>query len=497
MDAHVILTIVTCALHLAFAALIWWRRGKSPLAAPLALLFLDAFAWNFADLAHEVSRSRDWHRVDRFFSSLMPVLVLEVVVTFVGRARALNRPLRVCYALSALVALGGLLSLGDVPAWLSSMWWKVLLGAGAAAMVVSIALLVSHRRRSLDPDERARSELILLAVALGTIFGSTDLWFNEVRFGMPPLSNLGTLLALALVATATLRRQLLGREVPLVLGVYALFVGALAVIGYLAALSYFERSSGLVVLSVLTASMVGVAVAREFGRTRAVTRERVQRLAALGRFSDQLAHDLRNPLAALKGALQFLSVEREQGRSLDKHADFLELMADQVNRLQSVVEGYQRLAKVEPVLMSGSLNDVVREVVEMQRFATASAVKLELDLGGELPRCRLDRELVATTLENILRNAYEAMPEGGTVTVRTARSSVEDAVVLSVQDMGKGMDARELERATDEFFTTKAGGTGLGLNFAARVARAHGGKLELSSSPRHGTTVSLLIPAAA
>jgi two-component system, NtrC family, sensor histidine kinase HydH len=497
MDAHFVLSIIACIGHLAFAALIWWRRGRSPLATPLVLLFLDAFAWLFADLAHSASSSHEWHRVDRFFSSFMPILALQVVVTFVGRARSLRGAMRLGYVLSALLALGGALSIGFVPAPLSELWWKVLLLAGAVAMLVCVTLLLAHRRRSIDRDERARSELILWAVAFGTLLGSTDLWFDEVDFDMPRFGNLGMLLALGLVATDTLRLRLLGREVPPLLGFYAIVVGTLGVIAYFAALRFLARGAALWVLAAVTMLVVGVAMVREFGRAAAVTRERTRRLTLLGRFSDQLAHDLRNPLSALKGALQFLTVEKEQGRSLDAQAEFLELMREQVERMQNVVENYQRMAKVEPVLRLDSINDVVRDVVQLQRFATASDVKLELELATDLPSCKLDRELIATTLENILRNACEAMPRGGTVKVRTAQSNAGDAVLLCVQDEGNGMDTRELERATDEFFTTKAGGTGLGLNFAARVARAHGGSLSLSSVTRRGTSVSLSIPAGA
>src|SRR5262245_5315352 len=111
MRLHLVLSIVTCIGHLAFAALIWWRRRKSPLAAPLALLCLDMFVWNFADLAHGAFHSREWHRVDRFFSSFMPVLALHVAIVFVGRARKLRNWLRGAYVGSLLVALLGALTI--------------------------------------------------------------------------------------------------------------------------------------------------------------------------------------------------------------------------------------------------------------------------------------------------------------------------------------------------------------------------------------------------
>src|SRR6185369_9547469 len=223
----------------------------------------------------------------------------------------------------------------------------------------------------------------------------------------------------------------------------------------------------------------------------------VEKLVALGRFSEQLAHDLRNPLAALKGAIQFLLVEREKGRSLDDQQPFLKLMLEQVERTSSVVEAYQRIAKVEPIRVATSLNHLVEGVLALQRFASTSHVSVRAALEPSLPECEVDAALVETSLENLLRNAFDAMPEGGAISVETQTELGESGalgVALVVRDQGHGMDARVLERATDQFFTTKAAGSGLGLSFVARVARAHQGRLELSSQVGACTTVRLWMP---
>jgi two-component system, NtrC family, sensor histidine kinase HydH len=488
---HGVLSVVACAGHLAFALVVWMRRGKSPIAPLLVLLFLDAFAWNFAALAHAQSGAREWHVVDRVFSSFMAAIALHVVVVFVGRAKARKSVVRLAYAASFVLALAGL----DVT---REAWWVALLIGGNLAVLFAVALLVTHRRQSDDPAERARAELILVALVVGALMSSTDLWFDEVSFTapIPPLGNVGTLVAMILFAVATLRLRLIERAVPGVLFVYALALAGLAVTGYLLAVHWFERFTALVMLALITLTVIGVAVVRELGGAAAVARERVRRLATLGRFSEQLAHDIRNPLAALKGAVQFLATERAEGRPLEAHGEFLDLMAEQVTRLQRVVDDYQRMAKVEPILAEGSLNDIVREVIGMQRFAVVPGVTLREDLAADLPILTLDKDLVATTLENVLRNAYEAMPGGGTVTVRTERvTGGAGGVAVSVEDEGEGMDARVLDRAADEFFTTKATGTGLGLSFAERVAQAHGGSLSLTSRAGKGTVVRLSLPA--
>lgn len=486
MNTHDTLSVVTCVGHLGFALLVLTRRERSPLAVSLIGLFGVGFAYTFAELAFHLSGEIAWHFIDRFCSTFLAVLLLQLVVVFVGAGRRLRRVLWACWGLSVALAACSLFF---------AVWWKLLCAAGLASMLASLSLLLRHRRQSSDSNERASTELIFVATLLGTLLGLTDLLRGELSFEMPELGNLGMLLALGLIALAALRLRLLGREVPVLFAAYALLAGLLSVAGYITVVRMFPGRTGLLILSALSAVLIAAGALREVLRSASATRERVQHLAGLGRFSAHLAHNLRNPLGALKGALQFLAVERAAGRSLDAQGEFIDLMLEQVERLNGVVEDYQRLAQLNPLLSFESLRDVVDEVLQLQRFGKADNVELRAELESGLPNCEVDATLIAAALENVLRNAYEAMPGGGTITVRLARSPEGgDGVILSVQDQGQGMDPRELSRAREEFFTTKSSGTGLGLNFVERVAKAHGGVLEISSAIRKGTLVELRIP---
>src|SRR5262249_48292318 len=145
-------------------------------------------------------------------------------------------------------------------------------------------------------------------------------------------------IAEALVTVAVLRLRLLGGNLSAAFLLYASLGGFLAMIGYLAAIHWLAAKHAVWLLSSATVVVVAVGILRELSRSASIARERTRRLAALGRFSQQLAHDLRNPLAALKGALQFLVVERKQGRSLDAQADYLEFMLGQVERTNKVID---------------------------------------------------------------------------------------------------------------------------------------------------------------
>jgi len=476
------MTVVACAGDLAFGVLALFRRSRSPLGLLMAALFFDAFSWNFASLAYDISRIEIWHSIDRFFSSVMAGLALHVVAVFVGRSRSL-RPL-ILSSYAVFLAIGSFLN--------GTYWWKYALAVlGPLGMLIAVCLLVLHRRSSSDPSERARADLVLLAILVGTFFALTDLWYRALSFPLPRLGAIGTLVAMVLIATATLRLRLLGGDVPPVLALYALLFGVLWVALHLTLTRWLDPRSSPWVLGACVLALLFVISARELGQVAAAGRLRTEELATLGRFSEQLAHDIKNPLAALKGALQFLAEERRRGRSLDGHDAFLTLMEQQIDRVQRIVGDYQRIAKVEPRAAPTSLNALVSELLPLQHFGVVAGITLGAELAGDVPECPLDRDLVVTALENVVRNACEAMPDGGAITLKTAYDAERDVVLLRVEDHGKGMDARELEQAASLFFTTKAQGTGLGLSFADRVAKAHGGALRVTSAVGRGTTVEL------
>jgi signal transduction histidine kinase len=243
-----------------------------------------------------------------------------------------------------------------------------------------------------------------------------------------------------------------------------------------------------------------------FGAIRGVVgvsnlrRARLHELATLGRFSAQMAHDIQNPLAALKGAIELLQEELARGRSIDGRGRTLELAKQQTERLETIVQKYRRLSGMQPVLGQVGVNALVERAVAAAGLQTRGAgptVQTRALLAPELPACSADGDLLASALENLVHNAFEAMPRGGTLVVRTEASRLNGrrCVRVAVEDDGDGMDTRTAEQAFDDFFTTKPNGGGFGLAFVRRVAEAHGGDVRLRSQLGRGTTVELLLPA--
>jgi two-component system, NtrC family, sensor histidine kinase HydH len=484
--------LVASAGHLTLALISFSRLGKSPLGLPLALLTLDCFGFSFATLCHHQWGHPWLGSVDAAFTALAPLAVLYLVVAFVGARRRYRTQMRVAcvwFGALAVSSLGALLS----PAWSawvdSAAWSGLFLLGWLPILVLGLWILAVHLRAS-DAREQMRTRLVLAALFLGGALASTDL-ARDVGVPLPQMSALGPLLSTVLLAIVALRFGLFDRDRVRANLLYSVTVAVAAICLYWALFQSFSGHVAVLLFGVSVVTWALLAVVREVTSALASDRERIDRLAVLGRLSAQMAHDLKNPLAALVGAVQVLEHATEDS------AEFRALIIEQAQRIRVVVEKYERLGRVEPILTLVDLGALAHRVTKLARHGSGKQFSLHMELGAGCHELELDGDLIASALENLVQNAIEALGENGHIWVRTeiARET-EMRVVLSiaVQDTGEGMDARTLERATSDFYTTKTGGSGLGLAFARRVALAHGGDVLLASRAGVGTTVTLKIP---
>jgi len=231
-------------------------------------------------------------------------------------------------------------------------------------------------------------------------------------------------------------------------------------------------------------------------RQRAIEEQQEQlmrsdRLATVGELASGLAHELRNPLAGISGALHVL------GGQLAPGDDRLGLLADlhaQIARMnKTLTDLLQHARPVKPQRIAVEINGLLEQSL---RFLPRGEVEIVRCLGGALPFVQVDPSLLHQAFLNILVNARQAMPHGGRLTVET-RIHPENACCVEIRfiDTGTGIPAENLPRIFQPFFTTKAQGTGLGLAIAARVIEEHGGRITAESALGAGTTFSLVLPA--
>ena len=217
---------------------------------------------------------------------------------------------------------------------------------------------------------------------------------------------------------------------------------------------------------------------------------RSERLAAIGRIAAQITHEIRNPLSSIS-----LNAE-ELGERAPDARELCDAIVREVDRLTGITEEYLRFARLpKPQVQRADVNDTVRDLLDFVRpELEAGGVRVTASLSPGLPRVLADVAQLRQLLLNLLRNAREAMPSGGSLHVATR--SDEGLVSLEIQDTGQGISPERMERIFDPFFTTKARGTGLGLAMAQEIAQEHGGQLLCESVVGEGAVFTLRLPAA-
>jgi signal transduction histidine kinase len=226
-----------------------------------------------------------------------------------------------------------------------------------------------------------------------------------------------------------------------------------------------------------------------------------------------LAHEIRNPLAAIQGAIQLLAPEAAAGQlrppeaSPEQAREFLGIIADEVRRLNGVVSqflDYSRPARAS--LSAGDVNDILERTLRLLGSEVPPSVELTVDLERPLPKVLCDPEQMRQVFLNLALNAVQAMPRGGrlSVSTRLARDELalwresprrSDVVEVHFRDTGPGVPEEAREHIFVPFYTTKEKGTGLGLAICQRIIKAHGGSLGLRSAPGEGADFVIALPA--
>ncbi len=217
------------------------------------------------------------------------------------------------------------------------------------------------------------------------------------------------------------------------------------------------------------------------------------KLAALGRLTSGVAHEVRNPLNAM-----MIHVELLRDRLASTPPDVqqsLDIIGSEVQRLDRVVQGFLRFMRPQELSLKAlDLNALLGSVAALLEAEwQARGVHFHWELDSALPPIRADEELLRQAFLNILQNACQAMPVGGTVTISTAREGRE-LIRVSIADEGVGIPAENLEKIFKLYFTTKPDGSGIGLSIVYRIIQMHDGTIEARSENRQGTTMVVRLP---
>ncbi|HBB9853227.1 TPA: two-component system sensor histidine kinase AtoS [Escherichia coli] len=216
-----------------------------------------------------------------------------------------------------------------------------------------------------------------------------------------------------------------------------------------------------------------------------------ERLATLGELMAGVAHEVRNPLTAIRGYVQIL----RQQTSDPIHQEYLSVVLKEIDSINKVIQQLLEFSRPRhSQWQQVSLNALVEETLVLVQTAGVQArVDFISELDNELSPINADRELLKQVLLNILINAVQAISARGKIRIQTWQYS-DSQQAISIEDNGCGIDLSLQKKIFDPFFTTKASGTGLGLALSQRIINAHQGDIRVASLPGYGATFTLILP---
>ena len=417
--------------------------------------------------------------------------------TWTAIVRLLERDERVFAFLLAVVMVGGLATLGlalrprhriDLP---SLVFWFAMYKVGILALVS-----VNPRSTRVVFSGALAVDLLLIFSLLYLTGGGASLFYllfvpllpvNAYYFG-PWMGFAGAIVAgLLYAAAAALAADWVGWNAVIILiglvGLPALAVGMVA---------NRERRARAEVER-LNAELTGTLTRLQGAQAELVVAER---MATVGKLSLKVAHEVRNPIAAIELNAELVGdlVRERGGADMEEAATLVTAIREQVNALDAITEEYLAFARFpRPQYDEDSVNEMVAALVEFVRpVAARQGSTVEATTDQTVPPMAIDRTLLRQSILNLVKNGLEALGRGGKLTVSTRR--VDDHVEIAIQDTGPGIASDVSKRLFEQFFTTKPQGTGLGLYISRQIIEEHGGTLRWESAPGAGTTFTATLP---
>lgn len=226
---------------------------------------------------------------------------------------------------------------------------------------------------------------------------------------------------------------------------------------------------------------------------------RSEKLISLGRLSAGVAHEVRNPLNAMKGAIEYLQRRRGEDRLVN---EYTQLVSEEIDRLSQFVSEFLYFAKeLTPKPTPTDINDLISTALNLfHEEARKKSVRFHLNLSSDIPVTFIDPAQMTQVVLNLLINAMDALPAGGDITISSGllpppgKSAGEARIRVVVEDNGVGMTVDQSRNIFDPFFTTKDAGTGLGLPISLGIVENHGGQIQVASHEGSGTSIIIEWP---
>ncbi len=218
-----------------------------------------------------------------------------------------------------------------------------------------------------------------------------------------------------------------------------------------------------------------------------------EKLAAIGQLAAGMAHEVNNPLFVISGRLEMILAEKRLSAKLKEELNIINTQADRIRKLIDRFLKFSR--KTTPKLEELDINEVIESVLPFLTYHKLPAAKVDIEkrLNVDLPPIKGDLNQLQEVFVNLLINAYQAMPEGGTITIKTSNFMNSFAQII-ISDTGRGIAQEDLKNIFMPFFSTKRDGTGLGLSICYNIIKSHNGFIDIETKVNKGTTFIIKLP---
>ena len=253
--------------------------------------------------------------------------------------------------------------------------------------------------------------------------------------------------------------------------------------------------STLIVLDEKEDTLGGVEIFEDLTETKKMQENlrRNQTLVELGEMAANIAHEIRNPLGGIGGFATLLERDLQGDEFKQKLAHRILDGINDLHKLTSDVLMYTR--RMEPSFQKSNVKMVIQEVLSLLEAETGNKkIKIEYKHPKEDIEVQVDVDLFKRMLLNLLKNAIQAMSQGGTISISLTWQMMQNQMTLTVMDSGKGIEEEVLDKIFNPFFTTYSKGTGLGLAMVRRMVEAHGGKISVNSKLSEGSKFTITLP---
>lgn len=238
-------------------------------------------------------------------------------------------------------------------------------------------------------------------------------------------------------------------------------------------------------------SMGSVFLCKDISRIKELEaeNERNRRLTAMGSLLMKIAHEIRNPL----GSIELFANMIAEDLSNTTHGEYAKRISSAVSMLRNTLENMLSFTRgINPKKEIISINELVKEIIrEFKELFQRVGIKIEFNSSSEY-KIPLDSSLIRQALINLIVNSYQAMPDGGLLSIEISKE--KNFLRILIKDTGQGIDKEVIDRIFEPFFSTKDRGSGLGLSITNSIISAHGGKIEVKSQLKKGTEFALYLP---